>query len=444
MRGTGLALLGSVVDPNDCAAKPGDVLAGKYVLGECIGVGGMGTVFLAEDPSLARDIAIKILHPHLASDAMFVHRFRDEAIAASRVQHRGAVAVIDFGVAAGGAPFIAMELVPGRPLGRILSEEVIPLRRALGIFDQILDVLDAAHACEIVHGDVKSDNFMVDQQARGDAVKLIDFGLAHLHGALSNPGFLAGTPEYMAPELVHGAPPTRASDLYGAGVILYEMLTGATPFAGGPTSEILRRQVEEAVIPPSLSRPDRDIPAVLDRIVLRALDKDPGARFASAQGLRVVLAGVAVGRGAPSRGAPSARRPLAAPARLEIAPPERRRIARGSDPGAVGDDGLRRAIASALVRGDVPGIADGYAALAAALAHARRLAAAIHELEEGIDVITAGQGPTAASSSEPASRLVASLAALYELSGEPRKARRTLACTDGRVTLVGATGASAA
>jgi eukaryotic-like serine/threonine-protein kinase len=192
------------------APQPGDVLAGKYVLRERLGVGGMGIVFLADDPRTSRRVAIKVLHPHLAADEVIARRFREEARAASRVHHRGSVAVLDHGTPPDGAPFIAMELVRGRPLGRLLEEEDLPLPRALGILDQILDALGAVHACGVVHGDVKSDNIMVDAQAGGDAVTLVDFGLAQMDGDVREPGFVAGTPEYLAPELVRGEAPTAA------------------------------------------------------------------------------------------------------------------------------------------------------------------------------------------------------------------------------------------
>jgi serine/threonine-protein kinase len=435
-----------VTDPSDHALKPGDVLAGKYVLGERLGSGGMGVVFLAEQPELQRRVAVKVLHPHLAHQAMFARRFQTEAVAASRVRHRCTISIIDFDVEAGATPYIAMELAPGRPLGQLLDEEVVPLRRALGVFDQILSALEAVHACSIVHGDVKSDNFIVEQQARGDVVKMIDFGLAQLDGAVADPGLVAGTPEYMAPELARGEPATRASDLYGAGIILYELLTGATPFAGGSTSEILQRQLEDVVVPPSLRRPDRDIPPALDRLVVRALEKDPAARFASAQELRAALAAVAIERERPSprRHLPPApgrtRSTAQSPTRTCIAPPSHRRLARGSDATAAASSGgaieLRRAIGEALVRGDVAAIAGGYLALARALARDRHLGAAICELEEGIDVITAGRGPASADSREWVDQLVTSLAALYERADESGKARLTLSSTDSHATLV--------
>jgi len=431
-----------VSDLDDHALKPGDVLAGKYVLGECIGSGGMGSVFLADHPVHPRRVAVKVLHPHLAGHPLFARRFHDEAVAASRVRHRGTVPVVEFGLAEDGTPFIAMELVRGRTLGQLLDEEVLPLPRALAIFDQILDALDAVHACSVVHADVKSDNFIVDPQAGADVVTLIDFGLAQLEGAVADSDLVAGTPEYMAPELARGEPATRATDLYGAGIILYELLTGATPFAGGSASEIMRRQLEDVVIPPSLRRPDRDIPLAIDRIVARALAKDPRARFGSAQELRAALAKIAPSldhhTSTRRRWHPETRARADAPTRTCTLSPARRRVARGSDASAEGHVELRRAIAGALLRGDVPGIADAYRALAAALARELQLGAAICELEEGIDVITAGQGPTGAQASASLDQLVASLAALYERAGETDLARRAFESTDGRATLVGA------
>src|SRR5262249_7262618 len=144
---------------------------------------------------------------------------------------------------------------------------------------QIVRALDAVHAAGVVHGDIKSDNFLVEQTATGDHVTLIDFGLARI-GADAPAGendaddrLISGTPEYMAPEVIRGEGCLPSSDLYGAGVILYELLTGATPFAGGKATEVMQRHLDDVVIPPSLRRPERPIPPALDDIVLHALAK---------------------------------------------------------------------------------------------------------------------------------------------------------------------------
>ena len=271
----------------------GDVVAGKYVLRRLLGEGGMGIVFLAEQLAFGRTVAIKLLQPQLAASAALERRFYDEAVAACRVQHPGAVAIIDVGTTDAGAPFIVMEHVPGRLLSAVIDEEEIAVPRALDIVQQLLRTLKAAHAQGVIHADVKSDNLIAEPTPEGEAITLIDFGLARLDGKWETGGFVSGTPEYMAPELVRGEAPTVASDLYSVGVILYELLTGVTPFQGGTPEEILRRQLEEEVVPPSRRRPDRDIPAVLDHIVLRALHKEPRARFTSAAELGRAIAALA-------------------------------------------------------------------------------------------------------------------------------------------------------
>jgi serine/threonine protein kinase len=273
----------------DSGPQPGEVVADKYILLERIGEGGMGLVFLAEQRSLARKVVVKLLQPALVACDALVRQFHTEAVAACRVQHPGAVAVIDCGRTAGDLPFLVMEYVPGRLLSALITEEEMEPVRALQIVRQLLHTLKAAHANGVVHGDIKSDNIIVEPTAGGDAVTLIDFGLAridgrqdHIHVGPGNPDSVSGTPDYMAPELVRGERPSPASDLYAVGVILYELLTRRSPFGGGSSDEVLMRQLEEHALPPSQCRPDRALPALLDEIVLRALDKDPQARFADA------------------------------------------------------------------------------------------------------------------------------------------------------------------
>jgi len=280
------------MSPIDDAPRAGEVVGGKYVLRERIGEGGMGLVFLADQPSLGRKVAIKLLQPALATSDSSVRRFHTEALAASRVKHPGAVAVFDCGTSADGTPFIAMEHVPGRQLGHVIDEEDLEPWRAVKIVLQLLRTLKAAHAQGVIHGDIKSNNVLVEHTPDGDATTLIDFGLARIDGQWDAGELVSGTPEYMAPELVQGEPPTVSTDLYGVGMILYELLAGRTPFEGGSTEEILRRQLDDAAPPPSLWRPDRRIPAALDLIVLRALHKDPRARYASADDFARALAAV--------------------------------------------------------------------------------------------------------------------------------------------------------
>lgn len=393
--------------------KPGDVIDGKYVLRERIGEGGMGRVFLAEQTALGRSVAIKVLEPELIAVPELARKLHDEAMLACHVRSPHCVRVFDCSALPDGTPFIVMEYVPGQPLGQIIANETIPLERALRLFDQILSALSAIHRSGIVHGDVKSDNFLVERVGAADHVTMIDFGLSRVLGSSSdadatNELLICGTPEYMAPEVVGGDAPLPASDLYGAGVILYELLTGTTPFEGGSSYDVMARQVRDPVTPPSQRAADRPIPPEIDRVVLVALDKRPDARYATAAVFAREVAAAAATPGA---------------------------HATASSPDC--SSGLRhdsqaicRDIGAAIRRGDVTAIADGYLELANTLVEHRQLARATSELQEGIDVLTAGGDPRAADTPRCVDRLIIALAALYDDAGDPRHARRLATSTD--------------
>lgn len=416
---------------------PGSVLGGKYVLRERLGEGGMGVVFLADQPVLARTVAIKILHPTLGVNAQLARNFCDEAVAAGRVRHPNSVSVYDVGRTVEGTPYIVMEHVRGRSLGRIIAEQEMALPRALEIVDQILAALEAAHAAGVVHADIKSDNFLVEELASCDRVVLIDFGLARIDPCERAPGTIAGTPEYLAPEVVLGECPTIASDLYAVGMILYELVTGTTPFAGGGASEILTRQVEDVVVPMSLRRADASVPPALDQIVLRALAKDPAARFESADEMRRALRAVVHPRVVPGYGGTErlATLPSGSPTRDCGVPRARSRLARGSDVDGLHLSELRRAVSRSITAGDVSAIAAGYLDLAAALTSDGHSSAAIRELEEGIDVLTAGRGQRAPDAPPEIDELVFALAELYERAGLRDRARRLVADAEQRRTI---------
>lgn len=407
------------------------MLEGKYVIRERIGQGGMGCVFLADQLALDRRVAIKVLPPELVAVPDLARRMHDEAMLASHVRSPHCIEIFDRGSLPDGTPYIVMEYVPGRSLGRIIADDAVPLERALEVFDQILSALAATHRSGIVHGDVKTDNFLVECASGTDHVTMIDFGLAHVIASRCDDEVspdelvISGTPEYMAPEVAAGNPPLPASDLYGAGVILYELLTGNTPFHGGTAVEIMVRHARDPVTPPSERRPDRGIPPEIDRVVLQALDKCPEARFASAAAFARALRSAAGAPGS-SRGRPS---PAPDPGRSQ----SRRRFARGSDCSTAicGDtEAPRRAIGAALRRGDVTAIADGYLDLANALVEQDQVARAASELQEGLDVLTAGRAPGAGDTAPCVDRLVVALAALYDDAGDPRSARRLAASTD--------------
>jgi len=304
----------------------------------------------------------------------------------------------------------------------VIAEESIPLARAVDLVDQILAALAATHAAGVIHGDVKSDNFLVESIDGRDHVTLIDFGLARIAGASGDCDqeagevMVSGTPEYMAPEVIAGDAPVYASDLYGAGVILYELLTGAPPFLGATAREVMLRHADDDVVPPSQRRPDRGIPTAVDRVVLRALDKQPGARFPDAAGFARELRAAAVTRTVVVRAPSRAFGTVGGLPRDPGSPLVGGRLARGSDWTGHGADlaRLRWAIGQAIMRGDVTGIANGYLALAGALGDKQRFAAAARELQEGIDLLVAGRGRIAPGARHPADRLIAELAALRD------------------------------
>ena len=372
---------------------PGVVLAGKYVLLEVIGEGGMGTVFEAAHSALARTVAIKVMHPHLAAERDHVRRFRQEAIAGGRFSHVHSVGIFDFDRTPTGHPFLVMELVRGPTLSHHAYEHgPLALEQVGALVEQLLGALEAAHTAGVVHGDVKSDNIIVQRGEVGPCVKLFDYGLAVVDGTPSDPlpvdGPLqiAGTPDYIAPELIAGGIPTFASDLYAVGIILFELLVESRPFTGQPYQEILRQHLAVDVTRPSQVRPDRGIPAALDEVVLCALAKSPAERFSSAgtfaHALRRALTI-----------APPVQRPV------ESAPPAptTRRLARGTThpPAARSGKGLssqalKQQIAAALRRGVVEDIASAYLDLAASLQDRGCYSTAALELAEAIDVVTTG------------------------------------------------------
>lgn len=271
----------------------GRVIAGKFGLRRKVGSGASGTVFEADQLVLGRTVAVKILRPELARDGRFVERFHDEAMAASRLNHPNTVSVIDYGQTEDGLLYLVMEFLRGPTLTHVLRNESLRPSRIADLVAQILSGLEEAHDAGVVHADLKSDNVVVERR-RGDwdLVKVVDFGIARLVGQPSKDGAektICGTPEYMAPEVIQGEDPTYASDLYSVGVMLYELLMGQTPFAGGASIEVLRRHLVEQPIPPSLRRRDLKVDPVLEDCALKALSKEPGRRFASATDFRIAL-----------------------------------------------------------------------------------------------------------------------------------------------------------
>lgn len=408
-----------------------------YPLGELIGAGGMGAVHATHHDDIAVPIVIKVLRPELGGDPAMLARFGAETRAVRRLDHPNVVRYVD-----AGEGFLVMERAPGVPLGTAVAMSgPLSIERASEIAVQILRGLAHAHARGVIHADVKTANVLTDVTVAGDQTTLIDFGVARVltDSVAAKDCLVSGTPEYMAPEVIRGQPPTLAADLYGVGVILYELLTGTTPYGGGTIDEILARHLEDDLVPPSLRCPERPISPALDRIIMRALAKDPARRFPSATTFAVALrdavrgvhdledaAAAAVSATAFSTEAPTitwASEPLRGP---------QQRSARGTRPGEDRIDRARASIGDALVRGDLCDIADGYLELARLLVNDRRLRGAITELEEAIDLlmVPSAEGRSAALPLWP---ILLTLAALHDGSGD-----RQRACSFGRRALADA------
>jgi len=260
----------------------GRVIAGRYLIDAEIGRGGMGVVYRAAYQAIARDVAIKFLHPNHASDLTYRKRFLGEARAANQIDHENIIDVTDFGETDDGYVYLVMEYLQGHPLDRTLATGPLPAMRALRIAEQVAQGLGRAHELDVIHRDVKPGNvFLVRRRDGSDLVKLLDFGIARFERELrvTTRGTLLGTPEYIAPEQAHTGEVSPRTDLYALGCVLYEMLVGHPPFRG-TTSEILVKQMREPPLPPSEANPH--VPVVLDPLLLKLLAKDPGQRHRDA------------------------------------------------------------------------------------------------------------------------------------------------------------------
>ncbi len=276
----------------------GRVLGDKFRLTACIGIGGSGAVYKADQIALGRTVAVKLLNEELSADQKMIRRFRDEATSASRLNHPNIVSIIDYGQASDGLLYLAMEYVKGPTLTQLLvNENPIPVDRVIDIVMQSLAGIEEAHLGGVVHADLKADNIILDQRRAGvDVVKIVDFGIARLVTGVRDPEdrSISGTPEYMAPEVISGAPPSFASDIYAVGIILYELLAYKTPFFAGSTTEILANHLKAMI--PSLQTRREHVSKDLDAIVAKALAKHPNDRFASAAEMRTALSSLQVKR----------------------------------------------------------------------------------------------------------------------------------------------------
>jgi serine/threonine-protein kinase len=280
----------------------GALLDDKYRIETFISAGGMGSVYRARHVMLGKTVAVKVIRNELVTSDEIVARFQREARAASNLNHPNIVTVHDLGQASDGTLYIAMEFIDGASLrDTIRREGPFPPARIVDILRQVAGALAAAHRKQIVHRDLKSHNLMLASDDRGrDVVKLVDFGIAKTFDEatqLTVAGYMLGTPHYMSPEQAGGKAVDHRADIYSLGVILYEMLTGAVPFADDSLPSVLTKLATEVPPRPSVRRPGLGVSPVLEAVAMRCLEKDPGDRFQSADQFADALEGTAAPAG---------------------------------------------------------------------------------------------------------------------------------------------------
>jgi eukaryotic-like serine/threonine-protein kinase len=305
-------------DPLDSAAPSpidadpivGQLVTGRYRVKGRIGEGGMGTVYLAIHEAIEKKVALKILNREYSANREVVDRFKLEAVSASRIKHPNVIDVFDFGQTEDGSCFIAMELLEGYDLGELLSMRgFIDPPEAIRILLQIAKALGLAHSRGVVHRDLKPENVFLQNTPEGERiVKIVDFGIAQLRGKdevapqegrrrrLTKTGMIFGTPEYMAPEQARGVEVDHRTDVYAAGIILYEMLSGGVPFVGDSFLEVLNQHVLDPAPPLRTYKSDLTISAELEGVVTRMLEKRPDDRFPNMKEVSLALLGTPEGR----------------------------------------------------------------------------------------------------------------------------------------------------
>jgi serine/threonine protein kinase len=296
-------------DPStdDLDPLPGRLVAGNFRIEKLIGQGAMGNVYKAEQLSLGKAVAVKVLHAHLMDDEKLVGRFKREAKSASKLNHPNSIQIIDSGQDQDGTLYIAMELLAGRDLAQVIRDDFpLPLPRVVRIMCQVMAALDEAHAQGVIHRDLKPSNIMlIERRGEQDFVKVCDFGIAKATSSdgkdddrqamLTIQGLVCGTPEYMSPEQARAEPLDGRADLYSAAIILYQLVTGDIPFKADSPMGIVSRHLAEVPQAPSRRRPDLPIPKVVDEIVLRGMEKNRERRYPTAVEFRAALEAVVSG-----------------------------------------------------------------------------------------------------------------------------------------------------
>jgi serine/threonine protein kinase len=275
--------------PSDGSNLAGVVLVGQFRIQRLLGTGAMGSVYLADQLGLDRQVVVKLMKADMpeAQLAELEQRFQREGRLVAQLNHPNLVQLYTFGRSEDGRPYLAMEYVPGRTLRQVLEEDgVLPEARVLGIVDQVCSALHEAHRLGIVHRDLKPDNVMLmSRQGNPDHVKVLDFGIAkllhHTDKTLTATGVIYGTPQYMAPEQVHARAVDQRTDIYALGLIAYELLTGQPAFDADSAMGVMMKQVSARVVPPSQLRADLRIHRRTETIIVRCLAKAVEQRFAN-------------------------------------------------------------------------------------------------------------------------------------------------------------------
>jgi serine/threonine protein kinase len=289
------ALLATTRDPHI-----GTTIAGRYLIEEIIGQGGMATVYRARQMLVDRPCAIKVMNRLLAADATIRERFRREAKSTQTLAHPNVVEIFDHGEMRDETPYMVMELLDGRTLAELLRDGPMASSRAIPVMIQLARAIARAHDLGVVHRDLKPENVFICRRADGsDLVKVLDFGIARARGdpRLTGAGELFGTPQYMAPERASTGETGPSVDLYALGVMFYEVATGKLPLDASDPTTLLIKHIQERPPPPRLVEPR--VPPQLDSLVMQLLEKDPRARPVDAHRVEQDLLALASSLNAP-------------------------------------------------------------------------------------------------------------------------------------------------
>ncbi|HWA72487.1 MAG TPA: protein kinase [Polyangiaceae bacterium] len=281
--------LSAIQDP-----RIGTTLAGRYLIEEVIGEGGMATVYSAHHRLVDRPCAIKIMNPNFAKNEVIRERFRREAKAAQKLAHPNIIEIFDQGELPDGGVYLVMELLRGVTVADLLDRGRVPVARTVGIGIQIARALARAHDLEVIHRDLKPENLFVAQDSEGsDLIKILDFGIARSmqDARLTGAGEVFGTPQYMAPERITSIDAGPSADLYAFGVILYEMACGSLPFDAADVTAYFLKHLKERPAPLRQRAPD--VPPELERLVAELLEKDPKDRPVDAHRVHADLIAIA-------------------------------------------------------------------------------------------------------------------------------------------------------